>query len=189
LSRLSQFLYTATSFGEKYSHYNKWISNCANCLRSAFSLNNQRSLTYFICVCFGIVVSKHMSCFVFLHFVNPMLPVFLDCRFVIAHSVFSNVQFAQLEITILFKKFDHQLRTKCFWITLRLAFTLVYCITWMHYIEMGTCVYTLKLKLFFSYVAFRYLFIKGGNRNIQIFGIQISIWLFQNSEGLCHIFV
>ena len=39
-------------------------------------------------VCDGV---QHVLCCVFLHFVFPMLPVSLDCPFVIAPSVFSDV--------------------------------------------------------------------------------------------------
>jgi membrane-bound metal-dependent hydrolase YbcI (DUF457 family) len=35
-------------------------------------------------------------CFVFLRLVYPMLPVSLDCPFLIAHSVFSNVYYKRL---------------------------------------------------------------------------------------------
>ena len=36
---------------------------------------------------------QHKLCFVFLRLVYPMLPVSLDCSFLIAPSVFSNVLF------------------------------------------------------------------------------------------------
>ena len=44
-----------------------------------------------MCVCLRIVVYNTYFCFVFLRVVCPVLPVFLDCPFFIAHSVFSNV--------------------------------------------------------------------------------------------------
>ena len=49
-----------------------------------------------ICVCLRIVVSNTFVlcfCFVFLRLLYPLLPVSLDCPFLIALSVFSNVFF------------------------------------------------------------------------------------------------
>ena len=51
-------------------------------------------LIYVICVCLRIVVSNThcvVFCFVCLRFVYPMLPISLDCPFLIASSIFSNV--------------------------------------------------------------------------------------------------
>ena len=47
---------------------------------------------YMCCFCLRIVV------FCFLRLVYPILPVFLDCPFLIAHSVFSNVYLTGLWI-------------------------------------------------------------------------------------------
>jgi hypothetical protein len=52
--------------------------------------------TYVICVCLRTVLSNTYCfvlcfCFVLLRLVYPMLPVSLDCHFLIAPSVFSNV--------------------------------------------------------------------------------------------------
>jgi hypothetical protein len=44
-------------------------------------------------VLFTVVSVQHILCFVFLHLVCPMLPVSLDRPFMIAPSVFSNVNF------------------------------------------------------------------------------------------------
>jgi hypothetical protein len=46
-------------------------------------------LIYVFCVCLRIVVSKTYC--VFFRLVYPMLPVSLDCSFLMAPSVFSNV--------------------------------------------------------------------------------------------------
>ena len=54
-------------------------------------------LIYVFCVCLRTVVSKHILYCLFALFFLPlvylMLPVYLDCPFLIAPSVFSNVYF------------------------------------------------------------------------------------------------
>jgi hypothetical protein len=45
-----------------------------------------RCLCLFACCCV-----QHILCCIFLRIVYPMLPVSLNCPFLIAHSVFSNV--------------------------------------------------------------------------------------------------
>jgi hypothetical protein len=59
-------------------------------------------LIYVICVCLGILVSTTLLyfCFVFLCLVYLILPVSLDCSFLIVPSVFSNV-YLQIRVVYL----------------------------------------------------------------------------------------
>ena len=76
------------------------ISNCANCLRSTFSLNNQRSLTYVICVCFGIVMSNICRvlfffvlltiCYQFFWIVDFWLPIRYSLTFIYYNDCISH---------------------------------------------------------------------------------------------------
>ena len=71
----------------RYPHKNnvRFVFTCSCCL------------IYLICVCLCIVVSNtYCVCFVSLHLVYPMLPVSLNCPFLIATSVFSNFYFHSL---------------------------------------------------------------------------------------------
>ena len=77
-----------------------WIPYCAFCydlkVGTMFgsclpSIVYRRDDVLFICICLHIVGSQHVLCCVFLRLVYHMLPVFLDCPFLIAPSVFPNV--------------------------------------------------------------------------------------------------
>ena len=48
-------------------------------------------LMSYLCCLFEYSGVQHILCFVCLHLVYPMLPVSLDCPFLIATSVFSNI--------------------------------------------------------------------------------------------------
>ena len=58
------------------------------------------ALIFWSCVCFRIAMSN-TYCVVFLGLVYPMMPVSLDCTYLIAPSVFSNVIYLHLRQVIM----------------------------------------------------------------------------------------
>ena len=58
-------------------------------------------MSYLRCLCLFAYSGIHLIlCFVFLRLVYPMLPVSLDCPFLIAPSIFSNVYLLQYGIMV-----------------------------------------------------------------------------------------
>ena len=70
---------------------------CFVCVCLRIVVSNTYCVFVFVCVCLRIVVSNTYCVFVFLCvcvcFVYPLLPLSLDCLFLIAPSVFSNVYY------------------------------------------------------------------------------------------------
>ena len=70
------------------------LTNHVRFVLTSSCLQDSACLTYVMCVCLRIVAfNKYWFyfCFVFLRLVCPMLPISLDCPFLIARSVFSIV--------------------------------------------------------------------------------------------------
>jgi hypothetical protein len=64
------------------------------CLLANNGVQHTKKMYIMLCFCFALIV--FVWCLVY-----PMMPVFLDCPFLIAPSVFSNVYFNQLLIRML----------------------------------------------------------------------------------------
>ena len=67
--------------------------SCHNSISNMLLSHHKIATLYGICVCLRTVVSYHILCFcfVFLRPMHPILTVSLDCLFLIASLVFSNV--------------------------------------------------------------------------------------------------